>query len=346
MNKRKSLYGATTPAMPDLPLNRVAALQSAAQATVQQLPSDAIDPNPFQARMSFDNLDDLANAIRAQGFTSRLRVRPHPEQSGRFQLVYGERRLRAATIAGLTVIPCEIVPHTDAEMIEIGLVENIQREELRPIEEARALRRFLDERGYSIRELAERIGKTKGYVQTRIDLLRMPDDVQQMVEEHPHTFTTGLLIGQLPTATERQPLIEAMIRGETTKDAIRALVQQLQAARQAPRPAAVSGSDSGTPTAHDTEPSAQVALTATHAAGAPGSTPQTVAEASGAENRKARQSDRALRQAKQSFQAMLRQAQGFASDLLPADRSELLAFVVDKHFPELERFVEELRNPE
>ena len=103
-----------------------------------------IRPNPFQARRNFDGIEELAEVIRVQGFTTRLRVRPDPSQPDVFQLVFGERRLRAAQLAGLTTVPCEVAQHTDKEMIEIGLAENIQRRDLDPLEEARAFQAFIE----------------------------------------------------------------------------------------------------------------------------------------------------------------------------------------------------------
>src|SRR3954468_13234366 len=88
----------------------------------QDIAVDLIGPNPFQPRRAFTDLDELAEAIRQQGFTSRLRVRQDPQRPRFFQLVYGERRLRAAVMAGLDVVPCDVADHTDDELIEIGLV--------------------------------------------------------------------------------------------------------------------------------------------------------------------------------------------------------------------------------
>ncbi len=106
----------------------------AVQPVLRDLPLDRIDPNPFQARRSFVAIDELAAAIKQQGFISRLRVRPHAEVPDRFQLVYGERRLRAAIAAGLEHVPVEIVTTSDQQMMEIGLLENVQRADLQPLE--------------------------------------------------------------------------------------------------------------------------------------------------------------------------------------------------------------------
>ena len=317
--------------MPELPLSRVAALQSASQLAVQTLPIEAIEPNPYQARITFVNLEELAAAIQAQGFTSRLRVRPHPEQVGRFQLVFGERRLRAAKLAGLVAVPCEIAPHSDADMVEIGLAENIQREDLEPIEEAHALHACIEQRGYSIRQLAERIGKSKGYIQNRLDLLRAPEDVQQMVREHPETFTTGLLIAQVPTSEQRQPLIDRVIRGDVDKATVRSIVRDVTLAAAGPAHVAKVGSGF--------KPNAETAPDqATHSSSA-GSPPDVD------QNRQARQSERALVRATQTLRVMSQQLHTLLPELQAQQRHELLTFIVNQHFPELEQIVAQLQAP-
>jgi ParB family transcriptional regulator, chromosome partitioning protein len=169
----------------------------------QEIGVERIEANPFQARRSFNGIDELAATIRAHGFTSRLRVRPHPTRLNYFQLVYGERQLRAARAAGLTEVPCEVASHTDDELIEIGLAENIQRRDLDPLEEARAFQMLIDERGYSIRSLAERIGKDKSYVEDRLALLRTPADVQQMVEQRPDSLRAAREIAKIETPHTR-----------------------------------------------------------------------------------------------------------------------------------------------
>ena len=194
----------------------------------QNLPLERIRPNPFQARVNFEGLDELAEVIRVQGFISRLRVRPDPQDEGFFQLVYGERRLRAAKLAGLSQLPCDVSTHTDREMIEIGLAENIQRYDLSPLEEANAFNKFIEEGSYTIRELAERLGKNKDYIAGRLALLRAPQDVQQLVARRPDSVTVARRIAQLKTAEERQPLIEAVLSGTLNKEGVRTIVQQIQ----------------------------------------------------------------------------------------------------------------------
>lgn len=203
----------------------VEALITSRRTFPQEVGIERIEPNPYQARREFPDLAELAEAIRQQGFTSRLRVRPHPIKPGMFQLVYGERRLRAAKLAGLAEVPCDIAEHTDDELVEIGLAENIQRRDLDPLEEARAFQTFIDERSYSIRRLAERIGKDKGYIEDRLALLRAPEDVQQLVAERPDTLRAAREIAKLPEA-ERAPLIAGVAQGTLTTSDVRKAVRE------------------------------------------------------------------------------------------------------------------------
>jgi ParB family transcriptional regulator, chromosome partitioning protein len=224
----------------------VAALLPMRRVVIQDLPVERIAPNPFQARQQFRDLAELSAAIQAQGFITRLRVRPDPEQSGYFQLAYGERRLRAARLAGLTAVPCEIAEHTDDELLEIGLAENIQRRDLEPLDEARAFRLFIDQRNYSIRRLAERIGKDKSYVEDRLALLRTPEDVQRMIEQRPDALRIAREIAKLPTPEERRPLIEGVMEGTVNTDDVRNIVRAVTAppAASAPSPEEAVSPDS------------------------------------------------------------------------------------------------------
>ncbi len=199
----------------------------------QDIEIQRIRPNPFQARRTFE-IADLVAAIKVQGFTSRLRVRQDPDDPHFYQLVFGERRLRAAELAGLSTVPCDVGHHTDEDLIEIGLAENIQRHELKPLEEARAFRTMIDERSYSVRRLAERIGMDKGYVENRLALLQTPPDVQDMVEQRPDTITAAREIAKVPSRKARQRLITQVIAGKMTKEQVR---QQVRAQQDLQAPA-------------------------------------------------------------------------------------------------------------
>jgi len=196
---------------------------------LSDLPLDVIVPNPFQARKTFDpdRLQDLANAMKEHGIISRIRVRKAAAESSdeeRYELVYGERRWRAAKLAGLTHYPVEIAPYSDDEMVEIGLLENVQREDLTPLEEAETYQRLLDqvdEQGqarYSIRKLAERIGKDKSYIEMRLAVLRTPEDVQRLVEERPETpLRTAYEIGKVADPEIRETILTDVREGKLQK---------------------------------------------------------------------------------------------------------------------------------
>ena len=201
------------------------------------IPIARIRPNPFQARRAFDDLHELVATIRTQGFTTRLRVRHDPSDPKYYQLVFGERRLRAAELAGLHEVPCDIAEDSDADLIEKGLSENLQRTDLSPLEEAAGIRDALARLNYSHRQLAEKIGKDKNYVEARLALLRMPEDVQQMVEQRPTSMRTAREVARLPTPEQRAPIIERVLEDQLAWPAARALVEE-QLAQQAPEPTA------------------------------------------------------------------------------------------------------------
>lgn len=239
MAKRKNFFGHTArPEDAEARMRDIEALFAPRRSALQDIPIDRIEPNPFQARRTFDGIDELAESIRAQGFISRLRLRPHPERSGYFQLVYGERRLRAAREAGMVEVPCEIAEHSDAEMIEIGLTENIQRQDLDPLEEAQALRSIIEAGGYTIRSLAERLGKDKSYVDGRLALLRTPADVQHLLAQRPDSIRVARDLAALPSPADRQDLIEGLLDGRLTTSSAR---DEIRVRHAEPQPAASSG---------------------------------------------------------------------------------------------------------
>jgi ParB family chromosome partitioning protein len=137
-----------------------------------------IRPNPRQPRAEFDEgaLSELAASIRAQGVIQPLLVRHLPD--GEFELVAGERRLRAAEQAGLKQVPVFVREISDEESLELALVENIQRDDLSPLEEAAAFQRLIDEFGHTQEEIAERVGKSRPAVANALRLLRLPESIR------------------------------------------------------------------------------------------------------------------------------------------------------------------------
>lgn len=203
-----------------------AAIFSAADLPViaQDIPIDRIKPNPYQPRIEFD-VSDLVEGMRIHGFTSRLRVRRDPTDDGAFQLVYGERRLRAAHAVGIALIPCDIATHTDADMRELALAENLNRADLSPIEEAKAFQLALDA-GYTVRSLAERIGRDKGYIENRLAVLKAPSDVQEMVRQRDDTLRAAREIAKLPDEEERRPLVAGLLDGSLRKADVTEIVRE------------------------------------------------------------------------------------------------------------------------
>lgn len=143
-----------------------------------------IEPNRDQPRKDFDekSLSELAESIEQHGVLQPLVVRPLT--NGGYQLVAGERRWRAARIAGLTEVPVVIKELTDEEVIEIAMIENLQREDLNPLEEALGYRYMMDELNITQEQAAEKVGKSRPAVANAIRLLRLPDEVQEMVKNN------------------------------------------------------------------------------------------------------------------------------------------------------------------
>ncbi len=169
------------------PLGRgLSALLSADQAprveNSAEIPIDQIDPSPVQPRSRFDDraLKELAMSIRENGIVQPVLVRP---TGARFELVAGERRWRAAQLAGLERIPVIVREIPDDKILELALIENIQREDLNAIEEARAYQNLIESVGLTQEALAQRVGRDRSYITNYIRLLRLPDDIQQLVQE-------------------------------------------------------------------------------------------------------------------------------------------------------------------
>ena len=143
---------------------------------------DSIVPGPMQPRTHFDeaSLESLAESIRTHGVVQPLLVR---RRDNGFELIAGERRWRAAKLAGLTRVPVVVKEVPDESLLEIALIENIQREDLNPIEEAQAYKKLIETVGLTQEALASRVGRDRSYITNYLRLLRLPDDLQQLVKE-------------------------------------------------------------------------------------------------------------------------------------------------------------------
>ena len=194
-----------------------------------------IEPCSVQPRTRFNNasLNELAESIKANGVVQPILVR---RKGGRFELVAGERRLRAARIAGLHSIPAVVREVPDEKLLEIALVENIQREDLNAIEEAQAYKSLLENVGLTQEALASRIGRDRSYVTNYLRLLRLPSDVQTLVQEG--TVSTGharALLGLAEPRRQREFAAVIVKKGLSVRETERLIKKAGEAGEEKPR---------------------------------------------------------------------------------------------------------------
>jgi ParB family transcriptional regulator, chromosome partitioning protein len=179
--KRSALgrgLGALISDVDNLNLNRVVSVGDATPASISEIPTELIEANPFQPRHNFDDqlLEELAESIRSLGLIQPITVRI--AENNKFQIISGERRFRAATLAGLTHIPAYVRKADDQGMLEMAIVENIQRENLDSIEVALSFQRLIEECSLTQEEMAERVGKKRATITNYLRLLKLPAEIQ------------------------------------------------------------------------------------------------------------------------------------------------------------------------
>ena len=211
-------------------------LRSALERLIAQPPSsrfcpiDAIHPSPMQPRVVFqpDRLEELAASIRANGIIQPLIVRRH---GGEYQLVAGERRWRAARIAGLKEVPMVIQEVADPLLLELALIENIQREDLNAIETAHAYERLGRELGLSQEEIGRRTGKDRTSIANALRLLKLPTEVQLLLAEHRLSMGHARAVLGLPSAEQQIEVAEKAAAQGLSVRQVEALVQDLTSDR-------------------------------------------------------------------------------------------------------------------
>ena len=183
---------------------------------VRIVPVDHIDPNPQQPRVVFEEgaLEELASSIREHGVLQPILVRP--VGPNRYQIVAGERRWRASRLAGLVSIPALIEEIDDDTALEISIIENLQREDLTPLDEAAMYDRMVHEHGYSIRKLAEKLGKDKGYLENRLRLAGAPPEIRELVSLRKDSLSHAYELMKVEDPKKRRRLTEQVARGELT----------------------------------------------------------------------------------------------------------------------------------
>ncbi len=202
---------------------------------VKEVPLGQIEPNPFQPRVNFDEekLQELADSIKEHGVVQAVVVSPARGKEG-YYLVAGERRCRAARMAGLSRIPALVRDLDERTMIEIALIENLQREDLNPIEEAVAYRRLMDEFGMTQEQLGRRLGKSRPAIANTVRLLALPQKVQE-----------AIIRGEL-NAGQARPLL-SLQEPARQEELARQIVARKMTAREVERLAAkaAAGTDQG-----------------------------------------------------------------------------------------------------
>ena len=183
---------------------------------VRIVPIDHIEPNPEQPRMVFEPeaLNELAASIREHGVLQPILVRPLGPNT--YQIVAGERRWRASRLAGLETIPALIEEIDDDTALEIAIIENLQREDLTPLDEAAMYDRMVHEHGYSIRKLADKLGKDKGYLENRLRLADAPPEIRELVSLRKDSLSHAYELMKVEDPKKRRRLAEQVARGELT----------------------------------------------------------------------------------------------------------------------------------
>ena len=204
---------------------------------VRIVPLDHIEANPQQPRLAFDQetLDELAASIREHGVLQPILVRPIGPNT--YQLIAGERRWRASKIAGLDSIPALIEDIDDDTALEIAIIENLQREDISPLDEAAMYDRMVREHGSSIRKLADKLGKDKGYLENRLRLADAPDEVRELVSLRKDTLSHAYELLKVQDPKKRRRLAEQVARGELTLIKLR---DKIEGRRSRPRPIEVA----------------------------------------------------------------------------------------------------------
>ena len=208
------------------------ALQSQEGGSVS-LPISQVEPGLKQPRKRFDEeaLQDLADSIRLHGVIQPLTVRRL--QSGYYQIIAGERRWRAAKLAGLSEVPAVIIEADDRKVMEIGLIENLQREDLNPIEEAAGFKVLMEEYGLTQEEAAQRVGKSRPAVANALRLLALPDAVRQLLEAGKLSAGHARAILSLPKGELQKKLAQKVVAEDLSVRQTEALAKRLAEQDQA-----------------------------------------------------------------------------------------------------------------
>ena len=207
-----------------------------AESELRRIPVELISPNPRQPRQDFDeaSLVSLADSLRERGVLQPVLVRPLA--GGTYELIAGERRWRAAKMAGFDAVPALVRPHDDADSLELALVENMAREDLNPVEEARACALLVDELGLTREEVGRRIGRSRVAVSNLLRLLELPDEVLELLAVGELSEGHGRAVLMVSDHAERRRLArDAALEGWTVRQTEARARETERAHQDAPR---------------------------------------------------------------------------------------------------------------
>lgn len=212
-------------------------VEEIATASPHVLPVDVIVPNPFQPRKDFapQELEELAESIRENGLVQPVIVRPGAD--GNYELVAGERRLRAAKLAGLAQIPVIVRTVTDIESLEMALIENVQREDLNPVEEARAYEQLQNHFQLTQEEMAKKVGKDRSSLANTLRLLKLPSEILKLVENRRLSEGHARAILTLEEESVMQTVADKILRDHLSVRDAEKLVQGIKPASDKPKKA-------------------------------------------------------------------------------------------------------------
>jgi ParB family chromosome partitioning protein len=244
-DKRKALgrgLDSLLPSRPTIPPIAMPAQSVSSSTSAQEVSIDSIDPNPYQTRRRINEtaLEELAASIQASGVVQPVVLRP--VANGRYQLVAGERRWHASRRAGKTTIPAVVRQISNEQAMEITIIENLQREDLNPVEQARAFERLSREFGLTQEQIAARTGKDRASIANFIRLLKLPEDVQNALEAGALSFGHGkvlLALAGFPEHLERaaREIIEKQLSVRQTEELVTRLLNPQAAEQKQEKPA-------------------------------------------------------------------------------------------------------------
>ena len=208
----------------------ISLLAARTPTAVREIPLERIVPNPGQPRLTWnvETLNELAASIKEHGVLQPILVRPAGDD--RYEIIAGERRWRASKLARKDSVPAIVERFDDSTALEIALIENLQREDLSPLDESVIYKKMTDELGYSIRGLAEKLGKDKGYIENRLRLATAPDDIKQMVAQRRDTLAAAYELMKIEDRGRRRSLVKRVVAEQLTLAKLRDRIARLTGA--------------------------------------------------------------------------------------------------------------------